>query len=116
MDGGVQVIDELGADYGLGANELDGGERVGGVALQRGEEWRVEFVSRGGGNALQGLRGFRQILADLNAVGDSLRRIGKHELVALLDVVRAISELHRPAPVPRLAVATVHRSGSWCSR
>ena len=41
MDRSVQVIDQLGTERGLGENELDGGERVAGVAFQQREKREV---------------------------------------------------------------------------
>src|SRR6266436_542639 len=94
MDRRVQVVDQLRADGGLCQNQLDGGERVAGVAVQHRQERRA-FHGRPTAfcQAIQRAHGATQKFADSWAgliAWKPLRRVGEHELVALFDSVTAL--------------------------
>ena len=36
MDGSIQIVDQLGTDYGLGQNELNGSKRIASIAIKNG--------------------------------------------------------------------------------
>jgi hypothetical protein len=36
MDGSIQIVDQLGTDYGLGQNELNGSQRIVSIAIKNG--------------------------------------------------------------------------------
>ena len=41
MDGSIQIVDQLGTDYGLGQNQLNGGKRIERIAIKHGKERQV---------------------------------------------------------------------------
>ena len=43
MDRGIQIVDQLRADRGLGQNQLNGGEGIAGIAVQHRKERQVFF-------------------------------------------------------------------------
>src|SRR5208282_2414840 len=115
MAGGVQIVNQLGADGRLGQNQLNGGKRIASVAIEHCKEpqvlvrWLKAFLFDCRGTSLrqprQGLHSAMQELTDLSTrlaallTGQPLRSIGQQKLVALFHSVATIPDLsqHRLA-------------------
>src|ERR1039457_5946952 len=109
MDGSVQIVNQLGADGGLGQDQLNGGERIASVAIEHCQERQI-FVGRlktflfdrhstSFRQPGQGFHGALQELTDLSTrftalvTGETLGCVGQHELVALFHSITTIADL-----------------------
>ena len=120
MDGGVQIVDQLGADGGLGQNQLNGGKRIASVAIEHRNErqvfvgWFKAFLfdcqHTSLGKSRQGFHGAMQELSYLSTrfaalvTGQPLGRIGQHKFVTLFHSLTAIRDLSQHRLTPRSAV------------
>jgi len=109
MDGRVEIVNQLGADGGLGQDKFNGGERVNDVAIKDGEEcevlvsWRktlffdVRRTSRRqpGQSFNSAVQEFTYLSACLAALvaRKSLCGIGQHKLVTLFHCLTTIRDL-----------------------
>src|ERR1039457_425923 len=116
MDGSIQIVDQLGANGGVGPKQVEGGKRSASVAIENRKERQV-FVGwlkplffncqrTSLGKPRQGFHGAMQELTDLSTrfaalvTGQPLGRIGQHKFVTLFHSLTAIPDLsqHRLTP------------------
>src|SRR6202023_2227120 len=121
MERGIEVVDQLGADVRLGQHQLNGRERILRVAMEYRDEG---FTSARGLQALlrhrdgatlgESDKRFSSALDEIAYLasgvaslitGQSLTRVGQHELVAFFDNVTSLKKLsrHRQGLVVHLA-------------